>query len=741
MVQSLLDIPDRALLAAPDFADFLRAYNRRRHRSMLDFARDCFILPDGPSKGERFDPLPFQRLFFAALDGGEFSGYAITGPAQATKSTIGFVIPTLYYLFELGETIAIGLPDLKMADDKWRMDILPAIKSSNFAGMLPASGPGSRDGKIESTIKFQNGAVLKFMGGGGGDEARSGFTARRVLITEVDKLDEIGGASREADKIKQMQARTQAYGDKGFCGLESTVSQSWGRIWREYQAGTCSSIFCPCPHCREWVSPDRDSLVGWKDAESEGEVRERAAWCCPACGEIFSETQRREMNAAGVLVHKGQKVEWADGVQRRLSGDGRGVLEAGIGMERRENDASRGSEGIVGGTAGRGGHSHDRRSGANIEDLVCTEACNIQRGGVCNSRPQAVCDSYVIHGQEAKTRTLSLRYNAFNVTFPEWTAAFVATKEWEAAREEDEENGQRAVKQFVWALPHDPPGLDVDKLDWRAITRRQRTTARGVCPADTQCLIVTADPGKRLIHWNAVAFGTDSVATVVDYGRVEIASDELGEERALLIGLRDLRDLLAGRFKLETGAAINPTAAIVDSGNWDVVVHAFVAESPGWNASKGFGGTMYKTPKAAPYGNHCHIAILPNKNARLIEFDTDHWKDRAHESLTLPARTPGAVALFSEDPKEHTAYAKHCVAEELKQVFRGGREVRAWDNSAKRANHYWDCLTLALLGGHLAGNVRPQRAKPEPGAMRPEPDAARRGRSSLVRRGPIRRNY
>lgn len=695
----------------------------RPHRPMLDFARDCFILPDGPSKGERFDPLPFQRLFFAALDGGEFSGYAITGPAQATKSTIGFVIPTLYYLFELGETIAIGLPDLKMADDKWRMDILPAIKSSNFAGLLPETGPGSRGGKVESTVHFRNGAVLKFMGGGGGDEARSGFTARRVLITEVDKLDEIGGASREADKIKQMQARTQAYGEKGFCGLESTVSQSWGRIWREYQAGTCSSIFCPCPHCREWVSPDRDSLVGWKDAESEGEVRERAAWCCPACGEIFSETQRREMNAAGVLVHNGQRVEWAN--------DGGGP-DSGTGKVSDENgglhavfEAELGDGGVDSLSAGphrEVGRNHDMPSRAG----------QIQKGSRPNSR---------IVGPTPSTRTLSLRYNAFNVTFPEWTAAFVATKEWEAAREEDEENGQRAVKQFVWALPHDPPGLDVDKLDWRAITRRQRTTARGVCPADTQCLIVTADPGKRLIHWNAVAFGTDSAATVVDYGRVEIASDELGEERALLIGLRDLRDLLAGRFKLETGAAINPTAAIVDSGNWDVVVHAFVAESPGWNASKGFGGTMYKTPKAAPYGNHCHIAILPNKNARLIEFDTDHWKDRAHESLTLPARTPGAVALFSEDPKEHTAYAKHCVAEELKRVFRGGREVRAWDNSAKRANHYWDCLTLALLGGHLAGNVRPQRAKPEPGAMRPEPDAVRRGRSSLVKRGPIRRNY
>jgi hypothetical protein len=56
----------------------------------------------------------------------------------------------LYHLFEIGETVICGLPDMDMAADKWREDILPAVESSRYRELLPRHGGGSRGGRVET---------------------------------------------------------------------------------------------------------------------------------------------------------------------------------------------------------------------------------------------------------------------------------------------------------------------------------------------------------------------------------------------------------------------------------------------------------------------------------------------------------------------------------------------------------------------------------------------------------------
>ena len=125
-----------------------------------------------------------------------------------------------------------GLPDMAMAADKWREDILPAIEQSRFRDLLPRRGGGSRGGRVES-LKFVNGATLKFMSGGGTDKSRAGFTSRVAVITETDGMDQPGATSRESDKITQLEARTRAYGDRKRIYMECTVSTEPGRTWQE----------------------------------------------------------------------------------------------------------------------------------------------------------------------------------------------------------------------------------------------------------------------------------------------------------------------------------------------------------------------------------------------------------------------------------------------------------------------------------------------------------------------------
>lgn len=268
------------------------------------------ILPTGPHEGRRFriDRNPFAGLWFDAIDSGKWRRIVGTGPQQSGKTLKGFVLPILYHLFELKETVIVGLPMMDMAADKWNEDILPAILQTKYKDLLPNTGAGSKGGKIVR-INFKNGATLRFMSGGGNDKKRAGFTSRVVVITETDGMDESGGTSREADKITQIEGRTRAFGERARIYMECTVSTEQGRTWREYNGGTASKIVIRCPHCSSYVTPEREHLVGWQAAEDVLTAGDMTRVACPGCGVPWTEAERKAANADCKLVHKGQRLE------------------------------------------------------------------------------------------------------------------------------------------------------------------------------------------------------------------------------------------------------------------------------------------------------------------------------------------------------------------------------------------------------------------------------------------------
>ncbi len=73
--------------------------------------------------------------------------------------------------------------------------------------------------------------------------------------------------------------------------------------------GTDSRIACPCPHCGEFVTPERQHLLGWQSAESKAEARRNAFFACPGCGHRITAEDRRAMNERAVLLHRGQAID------------------------------------------------------------------------------------------------------------------------------------------------------------------------------------------------------------------------------------------------------------------------------------------------------------------------------------------------------------------------------------------------------------------------------------------------
>lgn len=282
-----------------------------RLRSMREFAEQEIIIPTGPFAGLRFNCArqPFSRLWFDEVDSGRWRRFVGTGPTQSGKTLQCFVIPIMYHLFEVGEDVILGAPTTDIARDKWTRDILPAIKASRYRDLVPRSGAGAKGGKSEIVlIEFRNGRVLRVMTGGGDDKSRSNFTSRVVAITETDGLDESSETSREADKVSQLEARTQAFGDRARIYMECTVSTEEGRTWQEYSRGSESRVAIRCSHCRAYVTPEREHVVGWQSAEDEVSAAEHGHLACPQCGAEWTEDERVAANHDCLLIHRGQEL-------------------------------------------------------------------------------------------------------------------------------------------------------------------------------------------------------------------------------------------------------------------------------------------------------------------------------------------------------------------------------------------------------------------------------------------------
>lgn len=610
---------------------------------MREWAEQEVIIPDGPFAGRKFrcSRQPYSGLVLDAIDSGLWNRFAFVGVVQSGKTLLGGVIPCLYHLFEIGETVIFGLPDMDMAADKWRQDLLPVIERSRYRDLLPRDGGGSKGGKVRA-IQFRNGATLRFMSGGGGDKSRSAFTSRVLVVTEVDGMDQAGGGSREADKLSQMEARLMAYGSRKRVYLECSVSIEAGAIWQEYTGGTESVIACRCPHCTGYVNPERENLHGWREAETEVAARAAAQFHCPACGEGWDEDNRRAANEQAILVHRGQQVS----------------------------------------------------AGQVVGDLPPTE-------------------------------TLGVRWSAVNNMFR--TAGDVGVDEWRGSRATDEDNAEKKLLQFGWARPYKQKDLENKPLEPDAISKRMaKAWPRGLVPVEAEYLTSTLDIGKYLCHWSTYAWLPDATPHVVDYGRIEVATDHLGEERAILTALRQFRDLVEAGWTSEGGALRIPDQAWIDSNYQTDLVYQFVRETARdadnrYRACVGRGAGQQRKLYVAPrdknktirhIGEGYHVVKLADKGVYLFEVNADAWKTWLHARLATPAGSAGGMTLFQTLPREHLAFCKHLTAERPVDEFVPGKGLqRRWE-TIRRQNHWLDTGYLACAAGHFCGaRLLPQPTK------------------------------
>lgn len=599
-------------------------------RTMREFAEQEIVIPSGQFDGLKFkcERQPFTRLWLDAVDSGQFSELIITGPSQSGKTLVGFIIPILYHLFELGETVIAAVPDMEMVRDKWEQDIEPVLSRTRYWSLMPRTGSGSKGGRVEF-LRFANGAILRFMTAGGSDKARAGFTSRVICMTETDGFDMRTSTSDEADKIQQIEARVRSFPlARRRIYKECTLSTDLGHTWQRYTAGTSSKILIRCVHCQAFVSPERADFRGWEEAENETAAATHSAFYCPSCGESWTEDERTQANASPILLHRGQSI---------------------------------GADGAV-------------------------------------------------IGEAPFTRTLGFRWSVVNnLLVP---ASEIGLDEWRAIRSPDEDNEERKLCQFVWAIPYKPRFEEKVQLNPDAISRRCSTQGRGQIPGGS-VVTVGIDVNKRVLHWSAIAWMPDGSGTVIDYGKTGTRADEIGIEKALLESLCHLRE------RFGEGWSSNQVDRVLVDCRWphDEVVAAVRALKdkrfrPYMGLGHGhFAKHSYRHPNRPGreviwVGTQCYEKYVVNQRSLIMFGDANYWKTWLHDRLQMPfdvSTSSGVkpITLFAAvDANEHMRFAKHLTAEHEVQTFEPGKGyVKSWE-ALRSENHWLDSTYMACVAAH-----------------------------------------
>ncbi|MEX0936878.1 MAG: terminase gpA endonuclease subunit [Pirellulales bacterium] len=239
---------------------------------------------------------------------------------------------------------------------------------------------------------------------------------------------------------------------------------------------------------------------------------------------------------------------------------------------------------------------------------------------------------------------------------------------------------------------------------------------KGIVPNTAERLTAAVDLGKYLAHWILVAWSLGATCHIVDYGRIKIASAELGVEKAILLALREFQDVVSEGWPIGSadGNRKSPDQVWIDSGYQAQVVYAFCREAKGpFMPAVGRGAAQhhvqwYNRPTKTSttvksIGEEFHCNWLRDQKLRLAIVNADYWNSWVHQRLSTPLNQTGAMTLYHASPEEHLSLAKHLTAEQKVTQFVAGKGVvNKWERLRKN-NHWFDALYNACAAGHPSG--------------------------------------
>jgi hypothetical protein len=376
---------------------------------------------------------------------------------------------------------------------------------------------------------------------------------------------------------------------------------------------------------------------------------------------------------------------------------------------------------------------------------------------------QSVTPDGYIEGESKQTRTLGFRWSATHNLLVD--AGTVASQEWNAERDEKEDEAERKMCQFVWCIPYESKDRDAVDLTADDVVRSQWHYGRGQIPPGSKWVTMGVDVGKRVLHWTAIAWTTDGRGHIFDYGTTGVDSDNIGFELAISKALRHLKDKLGtGWVKFTSDTDTEPwddkmyQRVHIDA-RWEGEEVAKAITALGdtrWKPFQGQGIDQWKKKKhsqprratkkgqAQVLGNEFYEAIHEEHQVLYVYGNSNYWKTWLHKRVQLgrdedEQPKQGTVTLFSSTKTtEHREFGSHLTAEKQVDYFEPGTgDVTVWER-IRSQNHWLDSTYMACVAAYRVGfrtakhkrmrgtrtaAARPQRNYSEPrrGAVRSRP--------------------
>jgi phage terminase large subunit GpA-like protein len=618
-------------------------------RTLREFAEQEIRIPDGPKKDDPFrvSVQPFTGLLLDAIDSRRWPEIFVGGPSQTGKTLIGHVIPAIYAAAELRKNLVIAMPDMKMVNNKWKADFEKVfLAAPNLRALLPTAGPGSRGGQIKDTIELTNGATIKFMTAGGDDAARAGFTAEGgVYVTEAARFSDVSETSVESDKLDQLRARMQALGRRNRrLIVEGTLTTELELPYSARQHSTQSRIVTPCPHCRGWMTPEREHLIGWQDAPTELQAAEKAFWCCPLCGEEITADQRRAANLAAQLLHAGQAID---------------------------------KEGEI---TGEPPETERLWFRWNMWNNLLLEAGDI----AIDEWKQAKLDPDSDAWDNAEKRACQFVWATPHV--PRTLIVNPLAVGDVSRRAADYPRGELPDDTRYVSLFCD---VGMYELHWALIAGRA-TGGMHVGDYGTIAVLPRHDPDSTAAQRKQAV-------------KIKLLSslNELARRCKIgwsLNGSRRFPDRIlvdAGYL----GDVVHPWIHRCGS-----PFFAALGRGAGQLDGKKYLHPTKRTNEIREIGERYHIRRHGVWRSLYFVMDADHWKSEVHNALRVDEDEPGSISIFLDQQTNHKTFEKHLLAERLKQVTdRKNYTQEEWENPDGKPNHYFDAVYGGFVGLHHAG--------------------------------------
>lgn len=620
-----------------ELSDFLSGAQTRPIRTIRQFCEDELVVADGPRKGPfKVSTQPAIGLWFDEIDSGRWNEMIFTAPSQWGKTLVAFIAPALYHTAEMAEHYILAVPDMRMGQNKWEVDLRPAFEASpTLRGLLPKSGEGSRGGKINDSITLTNGVIIKWMTAGGDDTQKAGFTSRIVGVTEAARFSDSSDTSVEADPLRQLEARQRSHDfHRRRSYVEGTVTTEEELPWRARSRSSQSQIVTPCPHCGEWIAPEREHLIGFEEAESEMEAAELAGWFCYKCGELITDEQRIASVQSCRLTHAGQSIN----KHGEVIGDFPKTMRLWF------------------------------RATPWLNCLLSTASIAI--------------DEWKSHqiDEDSPERTSEDKRMAQFV----WCAPYKPPKV-----EDIEIDRNKAARRTLYGHPRGvvpddtvtlTVGTDVGKFKcwWVALAIR----------ADGRRHVVDYGfvdvPSADMDEAKAITIALGDIGEVVHTGW-KFKNGEIRNVDAWWIDSRYGKkavEKLAHRQKELTGKRYWCLASM---GIGESQVQAVRYEVPR--------KTGNEVREIDPDGTY-HLSWIPKSRIYRVNWDADSGKLRIQNSMLIPEHKPGAMTLFVATMREHKRIIRHITNETKKTVLHPTKgEIQKWHRMGE--NHLLDCLAQA----------------------------------------------